>query len=505
MLSISHTFANVLHSITQGAVLSRLSQPTPIGNITDMTKLRLLISTVALAFASLAICATTLSLDDCLKIALAESPTIKVADLEIKRVDYTKKNVLADLLPQISFDAQYSRMLAKQVAYMNMDDFKGFGGGGEDTSDDTPTEKSEDTGIKMGLDNSYSLGFTASLPLIAPQLWASMKLSDAQILQTMEQARASRLDLVAKVKAAYYSLLLAKDSQRVIQQSYDMAALTHDIYQKRHSVGDASEYDVLRSSVSMKNIEPQLLQAEITIKQARLQLILLMGVDASFDFDIAGKLSDYEQTMYGDVLSLPSDLSHNTSLIMNDLQQKTLEQTLRVGKMAWYPTLSLSANYNWTSSSDGSPFKNFRWSPYSVVGLNLSIPLFTGGKRLNTIRQAEVQIAQNRLQREDLERSVSIQVTNAVDNIQLGVRQIASCSQSVMQAEKAHTIMQQSFDIGSASYLDLRDSELALTRSQLTYYQSIYDYLVATNKLELLLGTADVTTPDTSSNNEQAQ
>ena len=48
----------------------------------------------------------------------------------------------------------------------------------------------------------------------------------------------------------------------------------------------------------------------------------------------------------------------------------------------------------------------------------------------------------------------------------------------------------QTFDIGAASYLDLRDSELALTRSRLAYFQAVYNYLIAGAELELLLGNA---------------
>lgn len=443
--------------------------------------------------------ATTLTLDDCLKIALSESPTVKVADIEIQRADYSRKDVLGQLLPTVSFGAQYNRTLAKQTMYMN---FGALGGGltggqtGDEAESDASQSSKRDDGIKMGLDNSWSVGFQASMPLIAPQLWSTLKLSDARILQSVEQARASRLDLINQVKDAYYALLLAKDSQRVIQQSYDMAALTHDIYTKRHSVGDASDYDVLRTSVAMKNVEPELIQADIAIRRAHLQLMVLMGVDPSTDFDVSGRLSDYEKTMYEDAMSLPSDYSNNTSLVMNRLQTNTLEQTLRVNKMAWYPTLALSANYNWTSNSNGSPFSNLRWSPYSMVGLTFSLPLYQGGQRYNAIKETQLQIIQNQLQRDNLERTVSMQVQLARDNINLNIKQIASSSESVAQAERAHTIMQESFNIGAASYLDLRDSELSLTRSRLSYYQAIYDYLVANSGLEYLLGTAEYTTQD---------
>ena len=435
----------------------------------------------------------TLNLDSCLRIALDKSPTLQVADLEVKRVDYSRKDVLAQLLPTVSFGATYNRMLAKQVAYMNMSRFPGAGGsddGSGDNDSDGADKSSGDTGIKMGLDNSFQLGFQASVPVIAPQLWQSLKLSDAQIAQTVEQARASRLDLINSVKTAYYAYLLAVDSRRVIGDSYEMAALTHKIYKDRHAAGDASDYDVLRTSVAMKNVEPEMLQADIAIKQARLQLMVLMGVDVTAPFRFSGCLADYESTMYSDALALGDDYSLNTTLRQNELQTKTLEQTLRVRRMAWYPTLSLSGSYNWTSSSDGSPFKNFRWNPYSVVGLTLNVPLFQGGSRYNGVKQAEIQVAQSLLNREDLERSVATQVELARDNIVLNVKQIASSSESVGQAEKAHSIMHQSFEIGAASYLDLRDSELSLTRSRLAYYQSIYNYLIAGAHLELLLGSA---------------
>lgn len=438
--------------------------------------------------------ATVLTLNQCIEIALNTNPTITVADLEIERMDYTRKDVLAQLLPNVAFGATYNRTLAKQVAYMDFDMGALMGGGkdenGEDASaaDQIPQSSNKSDGIKMGRDNSWQLGFNASLPLIAPQLWASLDLSDSQIAQSVEQARASRLDLINQVCTAYYQLLLAHDSKRVIQQSYDMAALTYDIYSKQFQAGAASEYDVLRTSVAMKNVEPELLQADISIRRARLQLQILMGMPSDFNFEVAGQLSDYERTMYEDALAIDPDYSGNTTLVMNTLQQETLYQSLKVAKRAWYPTLALTASYNWTSSSNGSPFTGLRWSPFSVVGLSLNVPLYQGGSRMNKIKETQIQVEQMRLNRENLERSVAMQVDLAMDNIKLNVKQIASNSESVGQAERAHKIMEESFKIGAASYLDLRDAELALTQTRLTYYQSIYNYLVARSELNLLLG-----------------
>jgi outer membrane protein TolC len=432
---------------------------------------------------------TTLSLDECIAIALSDNPTIKIADMEITRVDYSKKETLGQLLPTIDFGASYNRMLAKQVMYMNM---SGFGSSSDDDEDESSSSNSASNGIKMGLDNSYSVGFTASLPLIAPQLWQSLKLSQSQILKNVEQARASRIEMVNQVKSAFYTLLLAEDSQAVMQESYDMAALTYDIYSKKYSAGDASDYDVLRTSVAMKNVEPELLQSEIAIKQARMQLLILMGISADFPLKIKGNLAEYEETMFGDLLNIDTDYQSNSDLIMNEIDTKILKQSIDLKRAAWLPTLAMSGNYNWTSSSNGSPFKNFRWNSYSTLGLTLSIPIFNGGQRYHSLKQTEVQYNEMRWQRENLERTVSMQVTLAVENIKLNVKQISSCSESVKEADRAHEIMVKSFAIGAASYLDLRDSELALTRAKLAYYQAIYNYLVARSELELLLGNAPI-------------
>ncbi len=417
--------------------------------------------------------------------------------MEIDRVDYSKKEIIGQLLPTISFDASYNRTVEKQVAYMNMDAFKGLGSLGGGSSEDgaeapETSSKKSNGGIKMGLDNSYSMGFNASLPIIAPQLWKAISLSDTQILQNVEAARKSRLSLINQVKNAYNTLLLAEDSYNVMQESYDNAKFTHEVYQKKHQVGAASEYDVLRSSVTLKNIEPQLSQAEIAIKQARLQLMILMGVDAELPFKTTTKLAEYEASMYDNTLSLSRSIADNSDLRMLDIQTKTLKDALSVQKMSWFPTLAFIANYNWTSSTNGTPFKNIQWNPYSIVGFSMSVPLFQGGQRYSRIKQASIQVQEMKWQRENLERSLNMQVDVAIDNIQMNVKQIASTSESVAQADKAHSIMEKSFEIGAASYLDLRDSELALTRARLAYYQSIYNYLVANSNLELLLGNADL-------------
>ena len=90
-----------------------------------------------------------LSREQCVAIALSDNPTIRVADMEVKRMDYSKRETIASLLPTIDFSAAYQRSIELQTVKMNM--------GGESQS------------FKMGSDNTWTMGFSASLPLVAPQ------------------------------------------------------------------------------------------------------------------------------------------------------------------------------------------------------------------------------------------------------------------------------------------------------------------------------------------------
>ena len=411
---------------------------------------------------------TQLSLDECIKIALNDNPTIKIKDMEIKRVDYSHKEALGQLLPSVNFSGQYTRNLAIQTIYM--------------------TTPEGSTSIKMGRDNTYSTGFNASVPLVMPTLWKSIKLSDNQILQNVEAARANKLSLVNQVKNAYYALLLAEDSKRAIEENHATAQFNADMFQKKFDLGTASEYDVLRARVVVTNLEPSIIEADNAIETLELQLKVLMGMDVRTDFKPSQKLDDFKIQMYNDVLATDTSLVNNTSLKSLDLQTDYLKKSLDVTRMAWYPTLNGSFNYMWNSMSNGSPFKNFDWHPSSSVGLTLTLPLFTGGQRLYKQRQAEVALREMRWQRENLQRSLQMQVQTQMNLINRTVKQIESNEAGVRQATKANDIMEQSFKMGVGTFIQLLDTEDALLYARLSYYQAIHDYLVAQSNLEYLLG-----------------
>ncbi|MDE6668843.1 MAG: TolC family protein, partial [Muribaculaceae bacterium] len=248
-----------------------------------------------------------LSLRDCLDIALQDNPTVRIADMEVTRTDYSKRETLAALFPTIDFSGAYQRSIELQTIRMNM--------GGQSQS------------IKMGSDNSWNFGFSASMPLVSAQLWKSIKISDTQILASLESARTSRLNLVNQVRQAYYGLMLALASRQVIKQNYDVALFNAELFEKKFQAGTASEYDVLRSSVQVKNVEPELLQADIAVRQCKLQLLVLMGIDNRVDIEPTVTLEDMRADMMVKTSAVDRSLADNSSLRSLDLQARMAAQT----------------------------------------------------------------------------------------------------------------------------------------------------------------------------------
>ena len=447
-----------------------------------------------------------LDMDKALTIALSESPTIKVADIEVQKKDYSKRETIAGLLPKIDASASYQRSIKKQRMYMSgkafdigamMGEYLGpiygalgipFPGSGESGEEST----SSNDGFEVGLDNTYSMGFSASLPIIAPQLWKSVEITSIDVQNAMEAARSSRLSLINEVQKAYYNVLLCQDSYNVLRSQYDNAKLNAETYASQYAQGTASEYDVLRSEVAVRNIEPTLLQTENAVKLSKLQLKVLMGIDVDINIVIDDKLENYEQDMYSVTMNINRSLENNTDLRQLDLQTKMLQKTATLQKFAYIPTLAAQFNYNWISMSDGGMFDNFRFNPYSTLAVALNIPIFSGGSRYYKVKQAEATVAQMGFQRDNLVRALDMQVEAQLDAITKSVKQIDSNKLGVQQAEKAYKIMQKSFEIGSATFVTLNDAELALTRARLAYSHAIYDFLAGVSDVKKLLGTTDL-------------
>ena len=418
-----------------------------------------------------------LDIEKALEIALSENPTVKVANKEIQKKKYAQKGSYAALFPQVSFAADYNRTLKKQVMYMD-----GFDMGSTEIPgmEDMPNM---DEGIEVGRDNNWNLGFNASMPIVNAALWKSLSISAVDVELAIEQARSSKIAMVNQVKKGYYGVLLANDSYRVFKESYDNAMENYLDIKHKFEQGTVAEYDLIRANVTVKNSEPNMLQAENALVLAKWQLKALLGMDLDINIECEGQLTDFEKDLFGDFLSTDTTLANNTDLKQMDLQAKQLEKTLTMQKFDYLPTLSLTGLYQWTAMNN-----DFMWNPYSMVGVSLSIPIFSGGSKFYKIKQTRNSIEQLSLQREDTQRNLQLAIKQYIDNMNTCVKRFDASQKGVEQAERGYMISQKRYDTGAGTLLEMNDSELALTQAKLNFNQAIYDYMVAKADLEKVLG-----------------
>ena len=418
--------------------------------------------------------ALKVTLEDALRIALSDNPTIKVAEQQIEVKKVSKDEAWQALLPSVDFSGTIQYTVLAAVMKLNM--------GGQVQS------------FKMGQDNTSTWNgqFQVSLPLFAPTVYATMNLTKTDLDNAVEQSRSSKLDLVNQVTKAYYQVILAQDSYDVLCRSYEQAEKNFNVVNSLYELGGTSEYDKISAEVQLRSLNPTVIQARNAVNMAKLQLMVLMGIDPETEIVVEGSLEDYEDQLYGEALKAGDySLDNNTNMRQLKMSETMLNQTLKVQKMNFLPTLAFAGTYSLQSLyNDNWKVYNYDWAKSSSIVLSLSVPIFRMGN-FTKLRSTKLQISQLNENIDYTRRQLDMQVRSYIDNMKANADQVASNHEAIEQAEKGREIASKRYEIGKGTILELNNSEVQLTQAKLTYSQSIYNYLAAKADLDKVLGNEE--------------
>ncbi len=407
-----------------------------------------------------------ISLDQAIEIALDESRTIKIADISIEKSGYAKKGTYAALYPNINANGSYQRTIKKQVMAMD------FGG--------------QSMEIAVGKWNNVNAGVSAAMPLINAQLWQTLKLSALDVELAVEQARSSKISMVAQVKKAYYAVLLAQQVHEVYKEVYDNAVKNFESTEQLYNAGKTSEYEYLRASVNVKNAEPNVYSSLTAIELAIWQLKAVMGIDLETRIGVQGNIDQYKDEMMSyTITSDDVNLENNSTLAQMAIQNQQLERTIKMTKAQYIPTLSASFSYNYIAMGDDFKFK---WNPYSVAGLSLNIPIFEGFYKRNTIKQYKASQNMLELSIEDTERNLRVAFKNYENEITTYMKNYAAAESTVEMAQRSYDIAEKMYELGTTTLTELNDAQLALVQAQLTMSRTVYNFMVTKASIEELIG-----------------
>lgn len=429
-----------------------------------------------------------LTLQEAIDLALSENPTIKVADLEVERYDYVRKETLGNLYPSITASGTYTYAVVK-------------------------SEISK--GLSFGADNTIAAAAEVGLPLVMPAVWRSIKMTKIQMENAVEQARASRIDMVNAVKKAYYNILLAEQSLEVLRSSEATVSKTVEDTRVQYEHGLASEYNLLTAEVQLSNLQPSIIQTANSIDVAKRLLKMYLSLPENIDIALVGTLDDFRDAILNGGEQLSTDVSENSTLKQLDIQAELLQQNLKLTQTSRMPTLVAFGQFAYsgndmqrpdfsammgggatggTTGSTGNAGtaeavkKSFYWQHPISIGVSLSVPIFSGFKNTNKVRQVRNQIRQLELQRDYVAKSTDVQVRSSINALLTAREKMFANEKTVAQAQKAYDISNARYKAGAGTILELNTAELSLTQAKLNYSQAIYDYISAKADYDQIVG-----------------
>ncbi|MBR2932203.1 MAG: TolC family protein [Rikenellaceae bacterium] len=429
-----------------------------------------------------------LTLQEAIDLALSENPTIKVADLEVERYDYVRKEMLGNLYPSLSASGTYTYAVVK-------------------------SEISK--GLSFGADNTIAAAAEVGLPLVVPAVWRSIKMTKVQMENAVELARASRIDMVNAVKKAYYNILLAEQSLAVLRSSEATVSKTVEDTRVQYEHGLASEYNLLTAEVQLSNLQPSIIQTANSIDVAKRLLKMYLSLPENIDIALVGTLDDFRDAILNGGEQLSTDVSENSTLKQLDIQAELLRQNLKLTQTSRMPTLAAFGQFAYsgndmqrpdfsammgggatggTTGSTGNAGtteavkKSFYWQHPISIGVSLSVPIFSGFKNTNKVRQVRNQIRQLELQRDYVAKSTDVQVRSSINNLLTAREKMFANEKTVAQAQKAYDISNTRYKAGAGTILELNTAELSLTQAKLNYSQAIYDYISAKADYDQIVG-----------------
>lgn len=465
------------------------------------------------------------TLEQAVRMALDRNRELADARLALDDADERVQEAWGSIYPSVTADASYTRNVSPQVNFLPAAIFDPEAG----PNDLIP--------VQFGADNTWSAQIRLEQPLFQASAFMGLSAAGSYEALQREVVRGSAQDVATRTRVAYYDVLLADEAQRLSENSVRRIRQTLEETRALYRAGLASEYDVLRLEVELANNEPNLRQAENALAAARRQLAIEMGWDAAQPPRVIGSLlrvdidriagadgaataapqrgtgtpsaTESPALAFAGVADRPAledaevvqmALTRRSDLRQLQLTAELRETELRVEQSEYLPQLSAFGTYSISAQSNGSPSffggSSGQRAYGRQVGLQVSVPLFSGFQRPARVEQRRVEVrraeVQYRLAREQTENEVQ----TLLDQLREAQERAQAQQLAVGQAQRGFEIASAQYRAGSGSQLQVTDAEVALRESEYNYAQAVYDYLVARARLDQAVGSVPLVDTD---------
>ena len=396
-----------------------------------------------------------MTLDKCIELALGNNPQINSAFHDILASDARIKQVWSNYFPQISWQTGYTRIKQLQL--------------------------SDALGRNLTF-NYFILGQVTLQQMLydfgVTQNQATIKRLDYEAYKTTLGATIN--DVIYQTKDAYYNLLYAFENKRVAEDTVKKFEMFYNQAKAFYEIGMNPKVDVTIAEVNLSNAKLQLIQADNAVNLAVAKLNNVMGVPFIDKYNVQERLK-YQ----------PVDVTFNQSveiardarpeLKLAELKVESANQTLKLVKKSYFPTLSIEGQYqvggkSWTS--------NYGYN----LGGYLNFPTVNGMLIKNEIQEARYLYDKEIANAKNTQNQIYLEIQNAYLMLEEKKNQMPVAMLGVKQAKENYELSYGRYRVGEANPTELKDAQINYQQAQLSYYNALYQYNSAKAALEKAIG-----------------
>ncbi|MFT3783778.1 MAG: TolC family protein [Nibricoccus sp.] len=296
------------------------------------------------------------------------------------------------------------------------------------------------------------------------------------------------------VRTKFYSVLLAKRQIEVAEQSLNLLEEQLRTVQDRYEAGTLSKFDLLRAQVAVANGRPPLITAKNAYRIAIEELRQALGFttrsreNLTKTPDILGELA-YEKTEIDLTAALESSRNLRPEAQRLFQLEKAAEAGVSAERGGYWPTLGIGAGYQVKKSAATNDLGTTRsgW----IAGVSGSWAVFDGRATAGRVAQARSVYEQSRLATAEQQLGIDVEVRRAFSALQEADELVTASKAVVGQADESVRLAQARFQAGTATQLDVLQSQVALTEAKNNELHALYNHLVALATLRRAMGQGE--------------
>jgi len=407
-----------------------------------------------------------LSFKECYLLALKNNREYKMAKLDREISEAQLAKAVASFGPVVSLTGGYEPFY--KVAYIEIP--AGVMG---------PTPVS----FPMGMQNYYVLRLSLTQPVFTfGKTFFGYKMTEEgyNIAKINFKKAKEKLDL--DIISAFYGALISQQLYKITEESLKRTEEFLKITQEKYKNGQASNFEVLRAKVELANTKPKLKSAENQYKMAVENLKNAVGLNIDDEIELSGDIN-YEKIdlVYEDVKKSFMENNDEKQIAKNLESLGNYKKALSFSMLL--PSIAISANLNNYSTQEAFHRESKYWQNSWDVTIGLQWTIFDSFKNLATIKEASADAEKQKLNRENMENMLKIQLDSLFMQINESKEIIEAADETIKQAEEGYKIAKTNYVNGLIQSIDLMDAEIMLAQAKVNYLNAMYNY---TTKLQTL-------------------